>query len=157
MKRIIIFLVLLYLISALGVWAFFSKSASTTASLSKELSATKNEIAIVKSSLDAEKVARVMFEDKVSHARANATFLSLALCPTLEATNKEAPCIKNSTEWLSETLVSGTALTSPDTKEKMDALLVALSKKVKPTAKQLYEMLKPIEVSSLKALVENLE
>ncbi len=38
----------------------------------------------------------------------------------------------------------------------MAELLIALGKKTKPTAKQLYEMLKPIEVDSLKALTGNL-
>ena len=95
-------------------------------------------------------------ENKIADASVNTAFLALALCPTLEATNKEAPCIKNSTEWLSQTIISGTALTDPDAKTKVDALLVALGKKTKPNAKQLYEMLRPIEIDALKALEEGL-
>ena len=157
MKRIVIFLVALYLVSALGVWALLFKNTKTNGVLAQELATVKNELAAAKNALEAEKGSREGLEKKVSEARANATFLALALCPTLEATNKDALCIKNSTEWLSQTILSGTALTSPETKTKMEALLIAISAKTKPTAKQLYELLKPIEIDSLTALAENLK
>ena len=157
MKRIFIFLIIVYLVSALGAWALLSKNTGTNVALTQELATIKNELATAKNALEAEKGSREGLEKKVSEARANATFLALALCPTLEATNKEALCIKNSTEWLSQTILSGTVLTSPEAKEKMEALLIALGAKKKPTAKQLYEMLKPIEIDSLKALAENLK
>ncbi len=157
MKRIVIFLVGLYLASALGIWALLSKNTKTNEELSRELATTKNELAATKDALETEKASLEVLEKKIAETRVNATFLSLALCPTLEATDKEALCIKNSTEWLSQTILSGTALTSPEAKTKMEALLIALGAKKKPTAKQLYEMLKPIEIDSLKVLVENLK
>lgn len=157
MKRVVFFLVIVYLVSAVGAWALFSKNTGTNANISRELEVAKKKLADAKNTLDAEKAAREVLEKKISDARANATFLSLALCPVLDATNKNAPCVKNSTEWLSQTILSGTALTYADAKTKMDALLVALGNTKKPTAKQLYEMLKPIESGSLKALIEDLE
>lgn len=157
MKRIVIFLTIVYLVSALGAWALLSKNTKMNASLAGELVTTKNELSSAKSALEAEKLSRDTLEKKITDARANATFLALALCPTFEATDKDALCIKNSTEWLSQTILSGTALTSPEAKTKMETLLIALGAKKKPTAKQLYELLKPIEVDSLKALAENLK
>lgn len=157
MNRIVIFFVVVYLASAVGAWAFYSKNMGTSATLAEELTATKAELAVAKTALDTEKASRAEGEKKITNARTNASFLSLALCPTLEATDKNALCIKNGTEWLSQTIISGTALTNTDAKTKMEALLIALGKKTKPTAKQLYEMLKPIEVDSLKALSENLK
>lgn len=157
MNRIVIFLVVVYLASAVGAWAFYSKNMGAGASLTQELTTTKADLATANTALGTEKTSRTELEKKIADARINASFLSLALCPTLEATDKNALCVRNSTEWLSQTIISGTALTSPDAKTKMDALLIALGKKTKPTAKQLYEMLKPIEVDSLKALTENLK
>lgn len=157
MKKIVVFLVIVYLVSALGAWVLFSKNVSGNVVLTQEITSLKSELALTKTSLEAEKTARMDAEKKIADARVNASFLTLALCPTLEATDKNALCVKNSTEWLSQTIISGTALTSPNAKTNMEALLVALSKKTKPTAKQLYEMLKPIEVDSFKALTEDLK
>lgn len=157
MNRIVIFFVVVYLASAVGAWTFYSKNMGANASATQELVATKAELAVAITTLDTEKASHAELTKKIADARTNASFLSLALCPTLEATDKNALCVKNSTEWLSQTIISATALTSPDAKTKMDALLIALGKKTKPTAKQLYEMLKPIEVDSLKALTENLK
>ncbi|MBI5799023.1 MAG: hypothetical protein HZB10_03775 [Candidatus Yonathbacteria bacterium] len=150
MNRIIIFLVIVYLVSALGAWALFSKNVGTNATLSREIAMIKIELDGAKTAIEAEKTSRVAIEKRIVNARVNATFLELALCPTLEATNKNAPCIKNSADWLSQTIILGTALASTDAKSNMDALLVALSKKTKPTAKQLYEMLRPVEVIALR-------
>ncbi len=157
MKRISIFLIIVYIISAFGAWVLFSKNVGANVVLNNELAVVKSELATVKATLDRELASREALEKKIAAARINSSFLALALCPTLEATNKEALCIKNSTEWLSQTIISGTALASPDAKAKMNTLLEALGKKTKPTAKQLYEMLKPIEVNSLHALTEDLK
>ena len=157
MKRIVFFLVIVYLVSAFGAWVLFSENVGANVVLNQELAVVKTELANTKTDFEAEKIARVEAEKKIIDARVNASFLALALCPTLEATDKNALCVKNSTDWLSQTILSGTALTDADAKTKMDTLLVALGKKTKPTAKQLYEMLKPIEVDALKALTENLK
>ncbi len=157
MKRAVIFLFIIYLISAVGGWYLFSKKSAVGEKIAQELVIVNNELTATKNALDTEKTARAILEKKVSDARVNATFLALALCPVLEATNKNALCIKNGTEWFSQTILAGTALTSAQSKIKMDALLVSLGKKTKPTAKQLYEMLKPIEIESLKALIDTLE
>jgi len=157
MKRIHIFLFVLYIIFVFGALFIFSENTSEKATLVSEITNLKTELANTKNDLDAERSLRVILEEKISGSRVNASFLALALCPTLEATNNEAFCIKNSTEWLSQTIISGIALTDPEAKAKMETLLVALGKKTKPTAKQLYEMLRPIEVDSLKALTENLK
>lgn len=157
MKRVVIFLVIVYLLSAFGAWVLFSKNVGANVVLNQELANIKTELANTKTDLNAEKTAREVAEGKIANAKINASFLALALCPTLEATNKEALCVKNSTEWLSQTILSGTALTDADAKAKMETLLTALSKKTKPTAKQLYEMLRPIEVDTLRAITENLK
>ena len=157
MKKIVLFLVVVYALSAFGAWLLFSKNVSGNVVLTQEIASLKSERSLAKTTLEAEKTARINAEKKITDARVNSAFLALALCPTLEATDKNAPCVKNSTEWLSQTIMSGTTLTSPDAKAKMEALLVALGKKTKPTAKQLYEMLRPIEVDALKALSENLK
>ncbi|PIX57323.1 MAG: hypothetical protein CO060_00420 [Candidatus Yonathbacteria bacterium CG_4_9_14_0_2_um_filter_43_16] len=157
MKRIHIFLFVLYIIFVFGAWFIFSENTSEKATLVSEITNLKTELANTKNDLDAERSLRVILEEKISGSRVNASFLALALCPTLEATNNEAFCIKNSTEWLSQTIISGIALTDPEAKAKMETLLVALGKKTKPTAKQLYEMLRPIEIDSLKALTKNLK
>lgn len=157
MKKIVIFLVVVYIVSAFGAWVLFSKNIGGNVVLTQEITSLKSELVLAKTALESEKTARIDTEKKIVDARVNASFLALALCPTLEATNKDALCVKNSTEWLSQTIMSGTTLTSPGAKAKMDALLVALSKKTKPTAKQLYEMLRPIEVDALKALTESLK
>lgn len=157
MKKIVLFLVVVYALSAFGAWVLFSKNVGANVVLLQELNAIKAELSATKTALDSEKASREALEKKIADARVNSSFLALALCPTLEATDKNASCVKNSTEWLSQTIMSGTTLTSPDAKTKMETLLTALGKKTKPTAKQLYEMLKPIEVDSLKALTESLK
>src|SRR3990167_3223550 len=157
MKKIVLFLVVVYALSAFGAWLLFSKNVSGNVVLTQEIASLKSELSLAKTTLEAEKTSRINAEKKITDARVNSAFLALALCPTLEATDKNAPCVKNSTEWLSQTIMSGTTLTSPDAKAKMEALLVALGKKTKPTAKQLYEMLRSIEVYALKALSENLK
>ena len=157
MKKIVLFLIVVYALSAFGAWVLFSKNVGANVVLLQEIATLKTELTATKTTLETEKISREALEKKVADARVNSSFLALALCPTLEATDKNAPCVKNSTEWLSQTIMSGTTLTSPDAKIKMDALLVALGKKTKPTAKQLYEMLRPIEVDSLKALTESLK
>lgn len=156
MKRVTIFFAFVYTLTAFGGWMFFTKNMDKNTALAQELSVTKAELLLLKAALSTEKMAREALEKKIADARANETFLSLALCPALEATNQDALCVKNSTEWLSQTIIAGTALTNTETKTKMDSLLVALGGKTKPTAKQLYEMLKPIEVDSLKALRQSL-
>lgn len=156
MKRVFVFFTVVYILSAFGGWMFFTKNMNENMALTQELSVTKAELLSLKATLDTEKVSREALEKKIADARANVTFLSLALCPTLEATNKDALCVTNSTEWLSQTILAGTALTNTEAKTEMDSLLIALGGKTKPTAKQLYEMLKPIEVNSLKALAEHL-
>ena len=157
MKKIVVFLVVLYAVSAFSVWGFYSKNTAVNTKTASELTVAKGELIAIKTAFEAEKASREALEKKIVDASVNSTFLALALCPTLETTDKNALCMKNSTEWLSQTIISGTALTSPEAKAKMDALLVALGKKTKPTAKQLYEMLRPIEVDSLKALTESLK
>ncbi len=157
MNRIIFFLVVVYLISAVGAWALFSKNTGTNIAIGSELAAVKQELASAQKALETEKAQREIAEKKNSNARTNAAFLSLALCPVLDATNKNALCVKNGAEWLSQTMILGTAITDPNVKAKMDTLLVSLGSKTKPTAKQLYEMLKPTETESLRSLVETLK
>lgn len=156
MNRAVIVLIIIYVISALGGLYLFSKKTTSTTAHINELISVNAELSLAKTVLEKEKSSRIVLEQKIMDARTNGAFLALALCPALEATNKDALCIKNGTEWLSQTILAGTTLTSPEAKTKMDALLVALSKKTKPTAKQLYEMLRPVEVDALRALVDGL-
>lgn len=157
MKKALVFLVIIYAVGGFGAWTFYSKNIATNTETANELATSKSELIATKTALDRELASREALEKKVADARVNSAFLALALCPTLEATDKNAQCVKNSTEWLSQTIISGTALTDADAKTRMDALLTAIGKKTKPTAKQLYEMLRPIEVASLKDLVEVLK
>lgn len=157
MKRIVTFLVILYVISTFGAWALFSKNTATNVQLAQEIGAKNAEIESLKNTLETEKSARVTAEKKIYDARTNSNFLTLALCPTLEATDRNALCVKNNTEWFSQTVIAGTVITSPLVKAKMETLLAALGSKMKPTSKQIYEILRPIEAESLKALTENLK
>lgn len=155
MNNIIKFLIILYLASALGVWVFVSRKMSANADLNVANATLVRELATTKNMLVVEQTTNETLRNKISDARANADFLSLALCPTLE-TSKGALCVKDNTEWLSQTIQTGTTLTNTDTKTKMGILLVSLGGKKKPTSKEFYELLKPIETSSLKALIESL-
>lgn len=157
MTKTIKFLIGLYFVSAVLAWALFTTNTGTNINLAKELAATKNELATTKSTLESHVTEHAILDKKVAEARANANFLSLALCPAVESANVNALCIKNSAEWFSQTVQAGTLITDPDTKTKMDMLLVSLGSKKQPTAKQFYEMLKPVEVNSLKAITENLK
>ncbi len=152
---IIIFLVILYLASALGVWIFLSKKTSVGAGIARELVATKSLLSTEQMARATLQTARATLDKNISEARANASFLSLAFCPILE-TDKDALCVRDSTEWFSQTIQAGTTLTNTDTRAKIEMLLVSLGNKKKPTAKELYELLKPVEMSSLKALTESL-
>lgn len=145
---IIIFLVILYLVSALGTWVLLSKKTSINRDIASELVATKSLLAT-------EQTAHATLDKNISEARANASFLSLAFCPIVE-TDKDALCVKDSMEWFSQTIQTGTTLTNADTRAKIEMLLVSLGNKKKPTAKEFYELLKPVEMSSLKALTESL-
>ena len=157
MNKLTTSLIIIYALTSLGGWYIFSKNASTNTTLSRELLGTKNELSITKDKLVSEQAALTSLKNKTTEAYANAAFLALALCPTLEATNKDALCVEDNTEWFSQTIQTGTLITDHDIKNRMGALLVSIGAKKKPTAKQLYEMLKPIESDSLKALVENLK
>ncbi|MFZ2831556.1 MAG: hypothetical protein WAZ40_00150 [Minisyncoccia bacterium] len=150
MKKIVIFLTVLYLVSIFGAWGLFLQNTSTNRGLAHELE-------IVNRALLAERPTQDALKKKITSAQKNAKFLALALCPTLEATNKDAFCVKNSTEWLSQTILAGTELTDSEAKEKMDELLLALGNKTRPTAKELYDLLRPIEVSALNRLIEDLK
>lgn len=157
MNRFNIFLTIIYICSAVLVGVFFIKNNDAKSSLAQELSTAKKDLASANTAFETEKAARENLEKKIAQARLNANFLSLALCPTIETTNKEALCFKDSAGWISEMLITGTAIPNAEVKEKIDLLLVALGNKTKPTTKQLYEMLKPIEVESLRILNENLQ
>lgn len=149
MKNVVKFLIGLYLISAFGVWALLSKNASTNIELEHELTNTKN-LLIAKQTENAE------LNQKIASARSNIEFLSLTLCPVIE-TSKEALCVKNSTEWFSQTIQIGTTFEDPEIKGKMEDLLITLGSKKRPTSKEFYELLKPIEAGLLKSLTENLK
>lgn len=157
MMRIIFFMVVVYFFSILGGWVLTSKNAQTNAQISKELASVKNELAGARTNLATEKTAREALEKKIAEAQNNAKFLSFSLCPLLELSDKNAFCVKNKTEWFSQMMVSGTGITDPATKEKMDALLISMGGTKKPTAKELYELLKPVTLSSVKAIEENLK
>lgn len=157
MKRLIILFTILYVVTLASGGYFFFMNKVSNETVAQELATTKSALTGVQNNLEAEQSAQTELQKKITDANTNATFLARALCPTLESTNKEALCVKDNTEWFSQTMLAGTMITDPDTKTKMDALLVSLGAKTKPTAKQLYEMLKPIEVGSLKALTESLK
>ena len=150
MKFFLIFLTLLLVITGgIGYKKYNEKVA--------EINDLNREIGIIKSAQQIAEISKREITNKLTTARVNVSFLALALCPMLENTNADALCIKNGTEWLSQTIIAGTALTDPEAKTKMEILLTELGGKTKPTAKQLYELLKPIEAASLKALEHNLK
>lgn len=151
MKRALIFVTILYILSAAGGGYLYLKNK-----VSNELE-VKKVIITLKADLSAEQAKTAGLEQKITSSGINAKFLALALCPTLQATDENALCVKDNTEWFSQTIIAGTMITDADTKSKMATLLVSLGAKTKPTSKQLYEMLKPIEASSLKVLSENLK
>ena len=122
MKFIIIFLILLHVTTGgIGYKIYNDKITDT--------SVTNQGIEDSKTALENETVLKRELEEKHNAARINITFLTLALCPTLETKNPDAFCIKNSTEWLTQTLVAGMALTDPEAKAKMEILLTRLGGK----------------------------
>lgn len=149
MKFFVVFLILLYVVTGGIGFKIYNEKVSG-------IDVANREIETMKSAQEKEVVLKRELEGKMIAARTNAAFLALALCPTLENTNTDALCIKNGTEWLSQTIIAGAALTDPKAKAGMEVLLTKLGEKSKPTAKQLYELLKPIEAASLKALEKNL-
>lgn len=150
MKFFLIFLILLYVVTGgIGFKIYNEKVV--------EIDTANQEITALKSAEESRSKLESTHDEKLSAARANTAFLILALCPTLENTNTDALCIKNGTEWLSQTIIAGAALTDPEARAKMEVLLTKLGGKTKPTAKQLYELLKPIEVAALKALERGLK
>lgn len=157
MKSTIVLFTIIYVASLAGGGYVYLKNKTSAGALAQELDTTKSVLVSVQSDLAKEQSAQAELKNKIAVARLNAKFLALALCPTLETTDKSALCIKDNTEWFSQTMIAGTLISDQNTKTKMDALLVSLGAKTKPTAKQLYEMLKPIEVDSLKALNESLK
>ncbi len=156
MNKIIAFLIVLYLVFFAGGWWLLSGTMRTAEDAKIALGITQNNLATKEAELAAQKTENEALKKIIADARAYASFLSLALCPLLEATNKEAPCIKNNTEWFAQMIESGTVLPDQEAREKMTALIMSLTGKTKPTAKQLYETLKPIEVRALKMLTETL-
>ena len=157
MKKTLVFLIILCVASISTGGYLYIKNTNLSGSAMKELATAKEALAVAQSALDAAQSKNSENKSKIAEASANAKFLTLALCPALESSNKEALCMSDSTEWFSQTMIAGTMISDPTTKSKMDTLLVSLGAKIKPTTKQLYEKLKPIEVDSLKALSENLK
>jgi hypothetical protein len=145
LKRLIIWFTILYIVTIGAGGYFYSQGKSAEKYVENNLSSMKAQI-------ESQQAEIKNLQTKISTASANAKFLSLALCPTLEASDKNAPCIKDNTEWFSQTMLAGSIISDSDTKAKMDSLLISLGAKTKPTAKQLYDMLKPIEVSALQSL-----
>ncbi len=153
MKKIILFLVVLYIAPLAGGWFFYTKTIQTDLQDAKAL---EQSFTKVEQDLATQKAENELLKKKIADARVYASFLSIALCPVLESTDKEALCIKNNTEWFVQTIESGTSLPDQEAKDKMTTLVMSLTSKITPTAKQIYETLKPVEVRALKMLTESL-
>ena len=153
MNKVITFLIVLYLATFAGGWWLVSGALRATGTAQVTLATAEKTIA----EKDAEIATLKSTNKKFSEVQANALFLSLALCPTLEATDKNALCVKNGTEWFAQTIAAGTVIADPEIKGRMQMLIQSLSTKERPTAKQFYELLKPLEARSLKVITEILK
>jgi hypothetical protein len=158
MNKIVSFLVVLYVVSLAGGWAWHVKTSQAQIAQNNALIETlKQSNTKVLQDLALQKTETSGLKKKIADSHEYASFLALGLCPTLEATNKEALCVKNSTEWFAQTIESGTILSDQEAKDGMTKLVLSLTVKKKPTAKQIYESLKPVQVRALKVLTENLK
>ena len=158
MNKTVSLFVVFYIVSIAGGWAWYTKTAQTQKLQSDTLTSTlEQRVTKTEQDLATQKTENEGLKKKIADSHEYASFLSLALCPVLETGNSEALCVKNSTEWFTETIESGTVLPDQEAKEKMTKLILSLTGKKKPTAKQIYETLKPVQVRALNVLTENLK
>lgn len=156
MNRIVAFLTILYLILFAGGWWLLSGNLHTLSVTKDSLTASESLRIEKESEIATLRAENETLKKKIADSRTSVAFLALALCPVLE-TSKDALCIKNGTEWLTKTIESGTSLSDPLAKEEMAKLLVSFSGKKQPSAKQFYELLKPVEIRALSSLAETLK
>lgn len=114
------------------------------------LAAKETEIAALKDENEAIKRG-------VRDTRAYATFLSLALCPTLENENKDALCMQDGAEWLNQTIQTGMAVSDDMIKESLGSFLQSLDAQKQTSSKQFYDLLKPLEARALSMIIEVLK
>lgn len=154
MKKIVIFIGALFVVGILG-GSLFTLGITHTHTVTKtKLETAQNELINKEIKITSLKTENEALESKLSDARAYATFLSLALCPTLESVNKDALCIVNGAEWLNQTIQAGMAVPDDMAKESLSAFLQSLDTQKRTSSKQFYDLLKPLEAHSLRQITE---
>lgn len=156
MKKIVIFIGALFIISVLGGSLITLGIIRTNTATKTELKTAQNELVEKEIEIASLKTENVNLKDKVSNARAYVAFLSLALCPTLESANKDALCMQDGAEWLNQTIQTGMAVPDDTVNESLSSFIQSLDTKKRTSSKQFYELLKPLEAHSLRMIIERL-
>lgn len=156
MSRIFIFLGVLYIALAAGGWWLFSDIVRANATSQTALISAQNELAAKEAELVILESENAALKQKIANVQPYASFLSVALCPTLESADKSALCMADGAEWLSQTIQTGSAVSDPAIRSEMSALMQSIGTKKQPSSKQFYEILKPLETRALKMIVEAL-
>lgn len=156
MKKIIIFLGVLIIIAGIAGTSLFTLNIIRANTATKaELGAIQNTLTEKEAEITSLKTENETLKDKMSTARTYATFLSLALCPTLESGNKSSLCMHDGTEWFNQTLQAGSATADVTIKSSMDAFTQSLGNTKKLSSKQFHETLKPLEARAIRLIVES--
>ena len=157
MKNIVIFIGVLFVIGVLGGSLFTLGITRTNTAVKTKLETAQNELAKKETEITSLKTENETLKNKLSGARAYATFLSLALCPTLESVNKDALCMQDGAEWFNQTIQTGMTVPDDTIKESLNSFLQSLDTQKRTSSKQFYEFLKPLEVRALSMITEVLK
>lgn len=131
----------------MGLFGGYGKARGESMAVEKMLATKEAEIATLKNENE-------VLKRSVGEARAYATFLSLALCPTLESDDKEALCVQDGAEWLNQTVQTGMSVPDDTIKENLNSFLQTLSSQKRPSSRQFYELLQPLEARALRQITE---
>lgn len=156
MKKLTISLGAITVLS-LGGWLVMSGTLGASETTQERLATVEKALAAKEAEIATLKSENEILKNNAREARAYASFLSLALCPTLENEDKEALCMNDGTEWLNQTIQTGMSVPDEVIKGHMSSLLQTLGTKKPPSSKQFYELLKPLELRSLQMITEKLQ
>lgn len=145
------------IILVFGGWLVVRGTLDASATTQDKLALVEKALATKEAEIATLKSENEILKNNAHEARAYASFLSLALCPTLEHEDKNALCMNDGTEWLNQTIQTGMSVPDEVIKGHMSALLQTLGTKKPPSSKQFYELLKPLELRSLQMITEKLQ
>lgn len=155
MKKIIVFFGILTIAGILGGALFVLGIVHTSTVTKAELGTTRSALTEKEAEIALLKAENETLKDKMSATREYASFLSLALCPTLESGDRGSFCMRDGAEWLNQTIQAGAAVPDTAIKTSMDAFAQSLGNPKKISSKQFYETLKSLEARALRLIIES--